>query len=235
MDAPIKYEITKVRDYIYCVNIPNRYDRAMTFCRAQEFYESPNPNFKGKAFSIWDYIKWYSLTNGKGFSYGLDWSGFNIPIQTIKECYTRVKNKYGTKELTIYDHTLIKIVKEIEENSNSLKHTLSQSYLIGVDGIENSTFKHEVCHGLYSTNKDYNRKAKSLVSSLKRTHKRVYQTLKRNLLKMGYSSQLVDDEIQAYLQFGATEKEFCNGVEKSTVMTLSEKYRKELYDAFSKN
>ena len=41
----IDYKITEVKPNVFAVIIPNQYDRAMTFCRVQEFYESPNPYF----------------------------------------------------------------------------------------------------------------------------------------------------------------------------------------------
>lgn len=229
------YKIEKVRDYIYSVHITNKYDRAMTFCRAQEYYESPNPNFKGKAFSIWDYIKWYSHNNGKGFSYGLDWSGFNIPMKTVKECYQKLEKTYGASDLTPYDHTLLNIIREIEETPNECPKTLEKSYLIGVDGTINETFKHEICHGLYSTNKKYNKLALRLVKELKTKDTTVYKTFEKNLLKMGYAKELVDDEIQAYLQFGVNDREFCNGVCQNTRKKLNKKYIETLYDAFTKN
>ncbi|NDB56269.1 hypothetical protein EB169_10645, partial [archaeon] len=75
--------ITEVKPNIFAVIIPNGFDRAMTFCRVQEFYESPNPQFRGKHFSMWDYMKWYSKEYDRGFSYPNDWSGFNIPFEVI--------------------------------------------------------------------------------------------------------------------------------------------------------
>jgi hypothetical protein len=211
----------------------DRYDRAMTFCRAQEFYESPNKNFKGKAFSIWDYIKWYSLQGGKGFSYGVDWSGFNIPVRTIKQCYQTLRKKYGPEELNIYDKTLLEIVGEVESMVNSNKD-IEKCYLIGTDEGINETFKHEVCHGLFSTNKGYKTKAKALVKFLKDNDKKTYEILKQNLLKMGYSEKLIDDEIQAYLQFGVHEKEFSLGLSLKSKQELNKKYKEALYNAFQK-
>jgi hypothetical protein len=80
----MKYEIKEVKDRVFAVIIPNHYDRAMTFCRVQEFYESPNPDFRGKHFNIWDFIEWYSKEHKDAFTYAFDWGGF-------KKTETRVK------------------------------------------------------------------------------------------------------------------------------------------------
>jgi hypothetical protein len=235
MNTITKYKIQRVTAKIYSVHISNKYDRAMTFCRAQEYYESPNPDFKGKAFSIWEYIKWYSLQNGKGFTYGLDWSGFNIPIETIKNCYNGILKKYGERELTMYDNTLLKIVDDIENlHTNEPAHPIEQSYLIGVDSSLSETFKHEVCHGLYSTEESYQKRAKKLTAKLLKKNPKVYQTFKANLLSMGYATDLVDDEIQAYVQFGVEDKEFSKGTDKEIRKELNLEFTKYLYHAFTK-
>ena len=49
----IDYKIEQVKPKVFAVIIEDRYDRAMTFLRVQEFYESPNPAFRGnKDFSF---------------------------------------------------------------------------------------------------------------------------------------------------------------------------------------
>ncbi len=48
----MKYQIKEVKPNIFAVIIPNGFDRAMTFCRVQEFYESPNKKFRDKDFSM---------------------------------------------------------------------------------------------------------------------------------------------------------------------------------------
>jgi hypothetical protein len=68
----LKYQIKEVKPFIFAVIIKDKYDRAMTFCRAQEYYESPSLKFRGKQFSIWYYMKWYHERYGGGFSYGDD-------------------------------------------------------------------------------------------------------------------------------------------------------------------
>jgi hypothetical protein len=192
----LKYQIKEVRPNIFAVIVKDKYDRAMLFCRVQEYYECPNPKFRGKQFSVWDYMKWYHKKYGRGFSYGADWSGFNIPIWVAKECYNNL-NKIETP----YD----KVMDEIVQKLNSFY----TGYMIGAGNTTGETFKHEVCHALYHTNKDYKKQMDNLTKGLP---KKYYDTFKKNLLGMGYTTKVINDEIQAYLQYGYDDDRFGKGV-----------------------
>ena len=207
----IKHYIKEVKPLVFAVIIKNKYDRAMTFCRVQEYYESPSPKFRGKQFSIWDYMKWYDEQNGWGFSYGADWSGFNIPVKVIRECYNGL-NKYETP----YDKVMESIIHKIEMHR--------EGYVIGCGDMKGDTFKHEVCHGLYYTNKEYKKKMDALTKGLP---KKYYETFKKNILEMGYASKVVDDEIQAYLQYGYENPDFGRGVDIGVRIEYSNLYQKQ--------
>jgi hypothetical protein len=207
----IKHYIKEVNPNIFAVVIKNKYDRAMLFCRAQEYYESPSPKFRGKQFSIWDYMKWYDEQNGWGFSYGADWSGFNIPIKVIRECYNGL-NKYETP----YDKIMGDIIHKIE--------ICREGYVIGCGDTKGDTFKHEVCHGFYYTNKEYKKKMDALTKGLPN---RIYNTFKKNILEMGYTTKVVDDEIQAYLQYGYENPDFGRGVDIDVRIEYSNLYKEQ--------
>lgn len=196
----IKYKVKEVAPKIYAVIIEDNYDRAMTFLRGQEYYESPNLKFRGKSFEIWDYMKWYSLNNKKGFTYALDWTGFNIPLIKLIKCYDE-----GDFVFTPYDEVMNEIVWDLYE-----KDFDSTKYVIGTKNITDEVFKHEVCHGLWYTNKEYKKIAKGLVAQISAKHYKIY---KANLLSMGYTNKVVDDEIQAYLTTFWNYLDFCKGVE----------------------
>lgn len=206
----INYKIKEVKPNVFAVIVKDKYDRAMLFCRAQEYYESPSAKFRGKNFSIWDYMKWYHEQNDWGFSYGADWSGFNIPLKTVRECYNKL-----TKPETPYDKVMDEILFKLKNESND-------SYLIGAKDIKGETFKHEVCHALYHTNKDYKKQMDNLTNGLP---KKYYVTFKNNILKMGYAPKVVDDEIQAYLQYGYEEAQFGKGVDIEVRKEYSDIYR----------
>ena len=112
----IKYKLTEVKPNVFVVVVKEKYDRAMLFCRVQEYYESPNTKFRGKNFSMWDYMKWYA-SNHNGFSYADDWSGFNIPFDVLEKCYRNMQ-----KFETPYDEVMYKIYWEIQTIKSSIEH-----------------------------------------------------------------------------------------------------------------
>jgi hypothetical protein len=147
----IDYKIEEVRPNVFAVIVKDHYHRAMLFCRVQEYYESPNPEFRGKNFSIWDYIEWYSREHNDVFTYTFDWGGFNIPLKTAWDCYEKLK-EYETP----YDKTMDNIVRSIEMKMFNKKNTRNwNAYIIGADSTDSDTFDHEICHGLYANNKEY--------------------------------------------------------------------------------
>jgi len=206
----MKYKIKEVKPNIFAIIVKDKYDRAMLFCRAQEYYESPSAKFRGKNFSIWDYMKWYHEQYKFGFSYGRDWTGFNIPLKTVRECYNKL-----TKPETPYD-------KVMDEILNKLKLQGSESYLIGAKDTEGETFKHEVCHALYHTDKNYKKQMDALTHGLP---KKYYNVFASNLVQMGYTTKVVDDEIQAYLQYGYEEPKFGMGVDIEVRKEYSDIYK----------
>jgi hypothetical protein len=206
----INYKIKEVKPNVFAVIVKDRYDRAMLFCRAQEYYESPSPKFRGKNFSIWEYMKWYHEQNHWGFSYGADWSGFNIPLKTVRECYNKL-----TKPESPYD-------KVMDEILNKLKLQFLEGYLIGAKDTEGETFKHEVCHALYHTDKNYKKQMDALTHGLPQKY---YNVFASNLVQMGYTTKVVDDEIQAYLQYGYEEPKFGTGVDIDVRKEYSDIYK----------
>lgn len=195
----VKYKIKEVKPNVFAVIVKEKYDRAMLFCRVQEYYESPNTKFRGKDFSIWDYMKWYA-TNHTGFSYAGDWSGFNIPFDVLEKCYRNMQ-----KFETPYDEIMYKIYWQIQTMKGNGK-----AYVIGAGDTNGWTFQHEVCHGLWYTNPQYKKAAKVVLNAIDPNH---YVIFRKNLLDMGYTDKVIDDEIQAYLCFGHDSENFCEGVD----------------------
>ena len=213
----IDYKIEEVKPNVFAVVVPDGYHRAMLFCRVQEYYESPNPQFRGKNFSIWDYIEWYSKEHNNTFTYTSDWSGFNIPLKTAYDCYEKLR-EYETP----YDEVMNSIVGTIELRMFHKKSTRNwNAYIIGAGTTEGDTFQHEICHGLYATNKQY----KQLVDEITETIEwQDYLQFEKNLLDMGYTAGVVPDEIQAYLAFGHDYKTFTKGVSKKVCNELHKQY-----------
>lgn len=146
--------------------------------RFQEYYESPV--FKGVPFSIEDFENWYSKENGR-FSYAQDWSGFNIPC-TILEPF----RKGDFDPLTDREKTLL----------NSLNRANGEFYIIGATPKDEwfaDTVRHEFVHGAYFSNKKYRKEVNVLIKE-----KRLL-AVKKELTKMGYCKEVLNDEANAYL------------------------------------
>lgn len=204
----MKYKLKEIAPKIFAVIVPDRYDRAMLFCRVQEFYESAGVKFKDSKFSVWDYFKWYSNKYKTGcFSYPKDFVGFNLPLIVAKKCYSM--NDIETP----YDKEMHKIIDKLFVNGE-------RQYLIGVDSLKTSTFAHELAHGLYYTDIEY---ANSMNEITRLIPKSTLRKFKKNLRTIGYCRDVMDDEIQAYM---ATEinKKITKGILNKK--QIHEKYRK---------
>lgn len=191
----MKLKTIKITEQIIAVVVKDHYDRAMLFCRIQEFYESPGRSFRGHKFSMWDYFKWYA-DNGHGcFSYPKDFEGFNVPLVVAKKCYEM--NELETP----YDHAMKEIVDRYFVNGH-------RKYLVGVDSMKGGTFDHELCHALYYTDEEYRSAMDDVTATISKKNR---ERLKKNLSDMGYCSAVFKDEVQAYM---STEinKRFTRGV-----------------------
>jgi hypothetical protein len=118
---------------------------------------------------------------------------------------------------TPYDETMYLILCEIERKMDDKK----KAYIIGADSLDSDTFTHEVCHGLWYTNAKYKKEAKNVLDVIEKKHKDIFKT---NLIEMGYTDGVIDDEIQAYLTTNWGYDRFGNGVET--------KYREKYHKAF---
>lgn len=215
----IDYKIEEVRPGVFAVIVKDHYHRAMLFCRVQEFYESPNPQFRGKNFSIWDYIEWYSREHNDVFTYTFDWGGFNIPLKTAYDCYEKLREFE-----TPYDEVMNKIIGTIELRMFHKKSTRNwNAYIIGADSTESDTFDHEICHGLYATNKEYKELVDEITLSIPLE---AYTKFKNNLLAMGYTDSVIDDEIQAYLSTNYEYTKFSKGINKKVCKAFHKEYQK---------
>ena len=211
----IEYTLKDVKDNIFAVIVPNDYNRAMLFCRVQEFYESDNDDFVNTDFDMWEYVRWYSMKNKNSFTYAKDWSGFNIPFKVAVNCMIAIKNK------TPYDDVMEDIIDEILRNHN---YSLS-SYIIGTKADSGITFKHEMCHALYYNNKTYKVMADTLTSLIPKNYKKIF---KDNLMLLGYNESVIDDEIQAYMMTNYNSKYFSKGVATDWMKRTHEYYKEQL-------
>jgi len=216
----IQYSIKEIKPKVFAVIVPDRYHRAMLFMRVQEFYESPNPKFRGKAFEIWDYIEWYSRKHSDNFSYAADWVGFNFPLKVAEKCYDKMGERYAY--YTPYDATMGKILDQIRETINLKYGPKSKAYIIGVADTLSSTFQHELCHAYYHIDNKYKTEVDAITKEI---DPKIYKRMCKNLIDMGYTEQVFSDEIQAYTCIDSDYFEFNNKIPGGKLNKLSKKYK----------
>lgn len=190
-------EVKEIRPQIFAVVIKDIYQRAMLFCRYQEFYESPYVEIKGKFFTWEQFMMIYKTRRKENvFTYPHDWSGFNIPSNIIDKALDKFSKDAGP-----YDDVMKTIWYYCENYPLKFEKARKKWYLIGADKFKSSTMNHEIAHGLYYTNKEYKKNCDDLISNIKPTH---YERIRKKLVSMGYVDQkkIIDDETQAYLSTG---------------------------------
>jgi hypothetical protein len=184
--------LKEIKPNIFALSIPDHYDRAMFFCRYQEFYESPFKEIRGKYFSFEKLMRIYKNHWKKDtFTYPIDWTGYNIPSNVLNKAI----RTFGLPA-NEYDQIMRTVATHCEKKANG-----NGWYLIGAESFESKTMNHEIAHGLYYTNKEYKKECTKLINDIKPTH---YEKLRKKLVKMGYMDikKIIDDEIQAFMSTG---------------------------------
>jgi hypothetical protein len=148
-----------------------------TFIRFQEYYESPNPEFRGKIFTLGMVRQWYSVKYGAD-TYHHDWTGFNFPSRIL------LPFKQGLFDpLTVEEIELLNLFKYRHDNF----------YIMGAQN--NATLRHELSHALYDSNEKYRNEIDSYIKK----NKRALAKTRKYILDKGYAEEVLNDEIQAYI------------------------------------
>ena len=177
-----------------------------TFIRFQEYYESPNPDFRGKIFTLGVVRQWYSVKYG-GDTYHHDWTGFNFPSRIL------LPFKQG-----LFDP----LTSEEIELLNLFKYRHDNFYIMGAQN--NATLRHELSHALYDSNEKYRNEIDSYIKK----NKRGLAKTRKYILDKGYAEEVINDEIQAYITdnddqtiISSTDPHIILGINK-----IYKKYRK---------
>lgn len=185
-------ELFEMYPKIFALVIKDNKLRARVFMRYQEFYESDSDSFRGKGFKWYDYVKFYKEKTKKDyFSYHEDWAGYNIPCTSIESCIAVIP------DMNFYDLIMFSVVDTIRKKVGGDNY-----YLIGIDqstGEDPSLIYHEVAHGLWFSSPIYKNKQ---FRNIERLNPKVRNSIAMKITGMGYSENVVDDEIQAYLSTG---------------------------------
>lgn len=148
-----------------------------TFIRFQEYYESPNKKFRNKIFTLGEIKNCYSIEYG-GDLYSDMWVGFNFP-STVLEPF----RKGLFDPLTEYEKSLLDLVK----------YRNDRFYIIGAQN--KSVLRHELAHALYDSSEEY----KFMINKFIKNHYKKFDKVIKYLLKKGYSTTVINDELQAYI------------------------------------
>lgn len=195
MDKNIKinYKITEIHPKIFLVTIDNSYDLTMTFCRVQEFYESPFKKIRGKVFNMIDFQRLYTFHRGEEFfSYPIDWSGFNIPSNVIENFFNVFNVNVDNWDYNIYDKVFEDICSDIRKKIKSN----DRYYIIASQPHKKDIIDHEVCHAFYYLYPHYKKQANLIIKKLPKS---IFNKMKNTLIDLGYARNVINDEIQAYV------------------------------------
>ena len=186
------FKIKQLASQVFLLSFEDPYDMAMHFLRYQECFETPNPDFRGKAFKIIDFMEWYSKSRGHArphFSYAADWSGFNLrgsDIQRVIEAGIPDPNHYDAAMMSAYAEC-------------SAKAGGREFYVIGSLSSDKATLRHEMAHATYYISKEYKKLANELVRKMPARER---ERLTSYLLELGYQRGVLRDETQAYMATG---------------------------------
>ena len=192
----------ELQKHIYSVEFEHRFKITSTFLRFQEHYESPNQKFKDSPFTLEEYMNWEFETTG-AFDYYTAWSGFNVPFDIVE----RVYNTFPM---------LTECEKELYETLVSLGAKSGDYVVAYVEDLAEDTLEHEVAHDKFYIDSGYKEQVLGILEDIPTTLK---DTIYEWLGDTGYSEELFDDELQAYIVNGIT---CINTISKSDVLYLED-------------
>lgn len=223
----LPFKIKQVKPRIFLFEFTDQYTMNMHFLRYQEFYESPNPKFRNKPFTIFEFMEWQAKKEGDGnFTYTTAWSGFNFPhtvIKNVYESYIEDENNYDKTIMEAY-HIC---AWQLDKNYIEFEWTDYDFYIIGCLKGNAKTLSHEICHGMFYLNPEYKKEVTKLVKALP---VKIRTGMEKMLAKNGYTKRVFVDEINAYLSTDSKETLEHRGIKLKSqdlaFKALFEKYNK---------
>jgi hypothetical protein len=165
-----------IKRHILHLEFDTQYDLTSTFLRFQEHYESPR--FRGKIFTLEQFMDWYAKQKGK-FSYYEDWHGFNLPSSAFVPFRKGLFNPLLEKEQRL----LALLGKE-----------KGQFYVIATFKDDDpDTLDHELCHALFFLDDGYRKSVQKILKGKDVSAVHGYLKMK------GYHRAVWTDEVNAYL------------------------------------
>ena len=203
------------------LNFPNQYLLCMSFCRVQEYCESPLPCINKNYFTIEELMDTYAETYGHGhFSYDGDWVGFNIPGNLA----LAFQHDFHNKPMLKKEKYLLEIINK--ERARRKEITDTNFCVIGTYRLDD--IEHEIAHALYYLHPKYKKQMDDFYHSLTDSHKK---GMKNYLSTSGYEEPQFLDEAQAYFST-SDDEDISDRIPKSTLP--GQRKLKLFRDAFKK-
>lgn len=172
------------------LHFKTQYEVASSFMRLQEFYESSYDSVQGHVFTLEHYMDKYAYDTGN-FTYTSDWSGFNVPGSVIDNFF----ELFSTGGLLQKETTLLDVIKQARDKDWKEYYVIGSSADGGKRNDQRDVMKHEIAHGMWYLNKEYNEEQRKIVRQINEE----YVDIGEKLIEMGYSEGVLDDEIHAYI------------------------------------
>ncbi|MDE1830595.1 MAG: hypothetical protein KGI25_09760 [Thaumarchaeota archaeon] len=181
----------------------NQPDVARAFVRFQEYYE--NAQLKGKkGLVVRDVEKWWKKYRDRDEKelYYTFWTGFNVPGNVILDLLrtSEFRSGFSLKDFLLRPHYYPRWHNEETEFLKLLEDLtidqISNGYFIGMWRGADQVFEHEVAHAFFATIPAY--KAEQMLN-IGELPKDLYKEMTQQLISVGYHTDVVLDELQAYL------------------------------------
>lgn len=225
------FSVKQIRPRVFHLEFDSWRELSMTFVRYQEFYESKYDNIRDSRFTLVQqmgaYCREYLKCNDSTWSWTSDWSGFNIPAETIKQVHD-----LGIPDPNHYDSLMLGIYGMIMCETFNMNAYIIGTYIDKKNKkLEASMLRHEMTHAMYYINNDYRNK---VVDALSAIDEKLRQDLIKALSDQNYPPKTALDEINAYLTTGTmgyfTKIKDQNGLRKLTKQL--KKLHLDHYDSF---
>lgn len=175
-------KLNKINDQILHFEADSLKELTLTFCRIQEFYESPFDHIRGKKFDMFDFVSAYTRDDGH-FDYFSSWHGFNFPSYVFfnwRKLHTAI---------TKPERNLLRMIKA---NTDSRPF-----YVIATLSGANSALDHEVAHAMFYLYDDYKAEVLEAINQIDPALQLIFN--QQFAHSMGYGENVFADETHAYL------------------------------------
>ena len=201
----------EVADSIYHLQFRDEYLMCSSLLRFQEHYECPK--FKGKIFTLEQYMDYYANTFGN-FTYFQDIGGFNIPSYALKKFY---EGKFDP--LTEKEKNILKIFADVTEPFYIIATTKKSAT------YEND-FIHEMAHGLFYVDDEYKKAVRRILRGQDLSS--IYHYLKDKYYHRAHffdeAQALLLEDAESFSRTGAKASDFA-GVRRQLKKAFNEHFK----------